>query len=52
MGEEERLRGWVREKFGYPFVVSFSYHDEIPRNAAGKYQDFVSELGGASTPGP
>ncbi|MGO8865172.1 MAG: phenylacetate--CoA ligase family protein [Alphaproteobacteria bacterium] len=51
-GEEERLRGWVREKFGYPFVVSFSYHDEIPRNPAGKYQDFVSELGGASAFGP
>jgi phenylacetate-coenzyme A ligase PaaK-like adenylate-forming protein len=48
--EEERLRGWVREKFGYPFVVSFSYHDEIPRSPAGKYQEFVSELNSASTP--
>ncbi len=42
--EEEGLRQWVREKFGYPFDVTLHYLEEIPRSAAGKYQDFMSEL--------
>ncbi len=42
--EENALRAWVADKFGHPFEVIFSYHEEIPRSTAGKYQDFVSEL--------
>ncbi|MEE8270321.1 MAG: AMP-binding protein, partial [Alphaproteobacteria bacterium] len=42
--EEDALRGWVRDKFGHPFEVPIRYHAEIPRTAAGKYQDFVTEL--------
>ncbi|MFQ5668733.1 MAG: phenylacetate--CoA ligase family protein [Candidatus Binatia bacterium] len=42
--EEDGLRRWVREKFGHPFEVAITYHDEIPRTAGGKYQDFISEV--------
>ncbi len=42
--EENGLRRWVREKFGHPFEVAITYHDEIPRTAAGKFQDFISEV--------
>jgi phenylacetate-CoA ligase len=42
--EEDALRAWVAGKFGHPFEVTFAYYDEIPRSAAGKFQDFVSEV--------
>ena len=42
--EENALRRWVIEKFGQPFDVDLAYHEEIPRTAAGKYQDFLSEV--------
>lgn len=42
--EKDALRQWVQEKFKHPFQVAFAYHDEIPRAASGKYQDFLSEV--------
>ncbi len=42
--EEDGLRRWVWDKFGHPFDVTITYHDEIPRTAAGKYQDFLCEV--------
>lgn len=42
--EEDELRRWVRDKFGFPFEVVLTYHNEIPRTAEGKFQDFVSEV--------
>ena len=42
--EEDALRHWVRNKFAHPFQVDLTYHDEIPRTASGKYQDFISEV--------
>jgi phenylacetate-CoA ligase len=42
--EEEALASWIRQKFGHPFRVSFAYFDEIPRTAAGKFEDFLSEV--------
>ena len=38
--EEAKLRGWMQERCGHAFPIRITYHDEIPRNAAGKYQDF------------
>jgi hypothetical protein len=35
---------WVRDKFGHPFRVSFSYLADIPCTPAGKFEDFVSEV--------
>ena len=42
--EEDRLKELLRERFGYPFRIAVSYHDEIPRSASGKFEDFLSEL--------
>ncbi len=42
--EETALRNWVHTKFGHPFEVTFQYFDEMPRTAAGKLIDFVSEI--------
>jgi phenylacetate-CoA ligase len=46
--EEDALRRWLRDKFGYPFEVTITYHEEIPRTAGGKFQDFVSEIAAPS----
>lgn len=42
--EEARLGEWVRTKFGAPFRLVFAYFDEIPRTAAGKFEDFLCEI--------
>ncbi|MGD9536293.1 MAG: hypothetical protein AB7P52_00160 [Alphaproteobacteria bacterium] len=42
--EEADLRTRVRERFQYPFDVSFAYVDEIPRARSGKFFDYVSEI--------
>ncbi len=42
--ERETLRSWVRDKFGHPFEVSLTFHDELPLTRGGKFEDFVSEL--------
>ena len=40
--EEERLKSVILEYLGHPFTLGFTYVDEIPRSAGGKYEDFVS----------
>jgi len=42
--EEVRITNWLAEKFGFAFDVTFIYMPEIPRTAAGKFQDFISEV--------
>ena len=42
--EEGALRVLVLRNLGHPFEVTFSYHDDIPRLASGKYEDFRSEV--------
>jgi len=43
-GEKEGLRDWIVAKLDHPFKVTFSFVDEIPRTASGKYRDFISEI--------
>jgi len=40
--EAEALRQRIRKQFDYPFAVTFTYHDEIPRAPGGKFQYYVS----------
>ena len=42
--EEKMLRGWVDEAVGYPFQVTITYVDNIPRSSAGKFEDFRCEV--------
>lgn len=42
--EEDKIRTLIAERLGYPFAMTFSYFDEIPRSASGKFEDFKSEL--------
>lgn len=42
--QEEELARRVRERFQYPFAVTFSYHAEIPRGPGGKFRDYVAEF--------
>ncbi len=44
--EENEIRAWVAASFGHPFEVSFTYFDEIPLTAEGKFFDFMSEVEG------
>jgi phenylacetate-CoA ligase len=46
VAEEAALRDWLLRRLGHRFAVAISYHDEIPRSARGKYEDFRSELPG------
>jgi phenylacetate-CoA ligase len=43
--EETGLAGWVCGRFSHAFTVTFAYFDEIPRTTAGKFEDFVCEVG-------
>lgn len=42
--EEETLRGLILKNLGHPFNLVFSYRDEIPLAASGKFEDFRSEV--------
>lgn len=42
--EESIMRDYMVHVLGYPFDIVFSYVDEIPRSAGGKFEDFRSEL--------
>ncbi len=42
--EEETLKGLIRATLGHPFALTFTYLDELPRSAGGKYEDFISEI--------
>ncbi|MEE8213348.1 MAG: phenylacetate--CoA ligase family protein, partial [Alphaproteobacteria bacterium] len=42
--EEERLKSVILEYLGHPFTLRFTYVDEIPRSASGKYEDFLSVI--------
>ena len=43
--EERSLRIYIQTALPHRFEVSFAYYDEIPRNAAGKFENFVCEVG-------
>ena len=43
--EEEKVREFMLSRLGCPSKLTFTYHDEIPRSASGKYEDFLSEVG-------
>ncbi|MDA1091221.1 MAG: phenylacetate--CoA ligase family protein [Proteobacteria bacterium] len=42
--EQDGIRKWVVAKLDHPFTVIFSFVDDIPRAASGKYQDFISRI--------
>ena len=44
--EEARLRSHLQQNFRYPYTVDVEYVTGIPRSAAGKYEDFISRVGG------
>ena len=47
--ENTELHELLIFKLGHPFRIEFSYRDSIPRAASGKFEDFRSELAGATT---
>ena len=42
--EEDKPRDWILSRLGYPFKLTFTCPDDIPRSASGKYEDFRSEI--------
>ncbi len=42
--EEAKLRRIILDRLGHPFDLVLSYHDEIPRSAGGKFEDFRCEI--------
>jgi phenylacetate-CoA ligase len=44
-GEEEaKIKEIICDRLGYPFDLTLTYHDEIPRGPGGKFEDFLSEI--------
>ncbi len=43
--EQATLREMILNRLGHPFDIVLSYHDDIPRSAGGKFEDFKSEIG-------
>jgi phenylacetate-CoA ligase len=42
--EERRLRDHILSQLPGPFQLVFVYRDDIPRNAGGKFENFISEM--------
>jgi phenylacetate-CoA ligase len=42
--EEMEFVAILHRSLGHPFEIIFSYHQEIPRSAGGKFEDFISEV--------
>ncbi len=42
--EQVKCTAILQKNLCYPFKISFSYHDEIARDANGKFEDFKSEV--------
>ncbi|MEW6514162.1 MAG: phenylacetate--CoA ligase family protein [Pseudomonadota bacterium] len=42
--EETEFVTILHRSLGHPFEIIFSYHQEIPRSAGGKFEDFISEV--------
>ncbi|MBR0681892.1 phenylacetate--CoA ligase family protein [Roseomonas eburnea] len=42
--EEEAVAAWARAKFGEAFAVAVQAMPELPRTAAGKFEDFVCQV--------
>ncbi len=42
--ETRALRQMILAQLGHLFEVEFSFHDDIPRGAGGKFEDFRSEI--------
>ena len=42
--QEQGLAKVIANSLGYPFQVSFTYMDEIPRSSSNKFEEFMSEI--------
>jgi len=42
--EEAKLEEWLHYRSGHAFPIRVTYHEEIPRSAGGKYQDFRNAM--------
>jgi phenylacetate-CoA ligase len=46
--EEDRLKAHIQSRLPCPFAIDFAYPTTIPRNAGGKFENFVSDVAIAS----
>jgi len=44
--EEKKLEAMLRNQFGYPFDIEFSYEESLERSAGGKFENFISKVSG------
>lgn len=42
--QEEKEKELIIRSLGHPFRVTLSYHDELPRSASGKFEEFICEV--------
>lgn len=51
--EQAALTRYIQGNLPQPFVLTFSFHDEIAKSAGGKFEDFISQvapIGGTAAP--
>lgn len=42
--QETKIKELIVRCLGHPFRISVSYHDDIPRSATGKFEEFLSKV--------
>ncbi|NQU71844.1 MAG: phenylacetate--CoA ligase family protein, partial [Rhodospirillales bacterium] len=42
--QETKIKDLIVRSLGHPFRISISYHDDIPKSASGKFEEFVSRV--------
>jgi len=42
--QEEAMKALIVRSLGHPFRVTLTYHDDIPRGASGKFEEFICEV--------
>ncbi len=42
--QETKIKDLIVRSLGHPFRIRISYHDDIPKSASGKFEEFVSRV--------
>lgn len=44
LDQEQKLRQFIQKTLGHPYHMTLTYHQQLPRNLAGKYEEFISAI--------
>jgi len=44
LDQEQKLRQFIQKTLGHPYHMTLTYHQQLPRNQAGKFEEFISAI--------